>query len=184
MDRRSVLALPLLSIASAKANAEARNPPPKVAAGDDRQGVGRTIGLSESHYKVLTSDSGGAMFVLQQTNRVKGGPSRHLHHNEDELFFCLEGEYVVEVGDQHVRLSPGDCVLGPRGIPHTWAFAGGPPGRLLITFAPAGKMEAFFNGRKSRGLKPGQYASSADDAAFMREYGMELIGPPIPLSSL
>ena len=67
-------------------------------------------------------------------------------------------------------------MLGPREIPHAWAFAGGPPGRLLISFAPAGKMEAFFNERENRGIKPGAYSN---DAAFMHAFGMELIGPPL-----
>ena len=52
----------------------------------------------------------------------------------------------------------------------------GAPGRLLISFAPAGKMEAFFNERDNRGIKPGAYTN---DASFMRAYGMELLGPPI-----
>jgi hypothetical protein len=37
-------------------------------------------------------------------------------------------------------------------------------------------MEAFFNERENRGIKPGAYT---DDAAFMREFGMELIGPGV-----
>jgi hypothetical protein len=50
------------------------------------------------------------------------------------------------------------------------------PGRLLISFAPAGKMEAFFNERENRGIQPGECAT---DASFMRAFGMELIGPPL-----
>lgn len=185
MHRRAILGLPLATLLPAVGLAEQpRAPLPKVGSDEDREGRTRSIGLSDSRYKVLTRDSGGDLFVLEQRNHQKGGPSRHLHHHEDELFFCLAGEYVVEVGAERVRLAPGDCVLGPRGIPHAWAYAGTTPGRLLITFAPAGKMEAFFAARSAHGLKPGQYAAGQEDAAFMREYGMELIGPPIPVSSL
>ena len=150
-----------------------------MAAGADREGKKRTIGLSSTTYKVLTRDTAGALFVLEQTNHQKGGPPRHLHHHEDELFYAVSGEYIVEVGSERVRLQPGDCVLGPRGIPHAWAFAGGPTGKLLISFAPAGKMEAFFNQREQRGIKPGAYASTAADAALLHEFGMELVGPPL-----
>jgi len=101
---------------------------------------------------------------------------RHLHHDVDELFYSLEGEYIVEVGSDSFHLKPGDCVLGPREIPHAWAFVGDSPGKLLISFAPAGKMEAFFNERENRGIKPGAYT---DDAVFMHAFGMELIGPPL-----
>ena len=150
--------------------------PVRVPSGVDREGKKRAIGLSSTTYKVLTQDTGGALFVLEQANQVKGGPPRHVHHGVDELFYSLEGEYIVEVGSERVHLKAGDCVLGPREIPHAWAFAGGSPGRLLISFAPAGMMEAFFNERDNRGLKPGAYTT---DAAYMRAYGMELIGPPL-----
>jgi mannose-6-phosphate isomerase-like protein (cupin superfamily) len=152
--------------------------PVRVPAGLDREGKKHAIGLSSTTYKVLTQDTGGALFVLEQSNQKKGGPPRHLHHDVDELFYSLEGEYIVEVGSDRFHLKPGDCVLGPREIPHAWAFAGSSPGRLLISFAPAGKMEAFFNERENRGIKPGEYTN---DASFMRAFGMELIGPPLVL---
>ena len=150
--------------------------PFRVPAGEDREAKKHSIGVSSTTYKVLTHDTGGALFVLEQANQVKGGPPRHLHHGVDELFYALEGEYIVEVGSERVRLKPGDCVLGPREIPHAWAFAGGAPGRLLISFAPAGQMEAFFNEREKHGIKPGAYTT---DAAYMRAFGMELIGAPL-----
>jgi mannose-6-phosphate isomerase-like protein (cupin superfamily) len=153
----------------------------RVAAGADREGQKRAVGLSSTTYKVLTKETDGALFVLEQSNHQKGGPSRHLHHNEDELFYAVEGDYILEVGSDRFHLKPGDCVLGPRGVPHAWAFAGGTPGRLLISFAPAGKMEAFFNERERAGIKPGAYASTANDAALLHAFGMELVGPPLIL---
>ena len=127
----------------------------RVPAGTDREEKKRSIGLSSTTYKVLTQDTGGALFVLEQANQKKGGPPRHLHHNEDELFYSLEGDYVVEVGSERFHLKTGDCVLGPREIPHAWAFVGGSQGRLLISFAPAGKMEAFFDERENMELSTG-----------------------------
>lgn len=190
MDRRLFLQLgsasPMLP-AVARAQVEAdRNSSGRVAADADRQGQARTVGVSDTAYTVLTRDTGGDLFVIEQRNRRKGGPARHLHRGEDELFFVLSGTYVVEIGRDRVWLDVGDCVLGPRGIPHAWAFAGEADGRLLIAYAPAGKMEAFFNARAAHGLAPGQYSDprSASDAAFLRAYGMELIGPPIAIDSL
>jgi mannose-6-phosphate isomerase-like protein (cupin superfamily) len=144
----------------------------------DREDKKRSIGLSSTTYKVLTRETVGALFVLEQSNHTKGGPPRHLHHDVDELFYSLEGDYIVEIGAERFHLKAGDCVLGPREIPHAWAFVGDSPGRLLISFAPAGKMEAFFNERENRGIKPGAYTN---DASFMRAFGMELVGPPLSL---
>ena len=180
MQRRSFLQFAVAAL-PATVLAQAVNPgsiarPVRVPAGADREKKRHAVGVSSTTFKVLTQDSGGALFVLEQSNERKGGPPRHLHHDVDELFYSLEGEYIVEVGSERFHLKSGDCVLGPREIPHAWAFAGGSPGRLLISFAPAGKMEAFFNERENRGIKPGAYSN---DAAFMHAFGMELIGPPL-----
>lgn len=188
MLRRSFLTAPALALLPQQlhAAAEAGTPPlvAKVTAGQDREGRKRTIGVSTPTYKVLTAETNGALFVLEQANDRKGGPARHIHYNEDELFFCLEGRYVVEIGDTRTVLEPGDCVLGPRRIPHAWAFSGDTKGRMLISFAPAGKMEAFFAFRGTTGLKPGEYASGTAGAALLAQFGMKLVGPPIPVDTL
>jgi mannose-6-phosphate isomerase-like protein (cupin superfamily) len=180
IQRRSFLQLALAALPATviaqTANIAPAAKPVRVPAGVDREGKKHAIGVSSTTYKVLTQDTAGALFVLEQSNQIKGGPPRHLHHDVDELFYAIDGEYIVEVGSERIQLKPCDCVLGPREIPHAWAFAGGPPGRLLISFAPAGKMEAFFNEREMRGIKPGTYTN---DAAFMRAFGMELIGPQL-----
>ena len=179
MRRRSFLelalaALPLPLLGQVPAAASATTDL-RVSAGMDREGKKRAIGLSSTTYKVLTRDTGGALFVLEQSNHKKGGPRQHLHHGENELFYSLEGDYIVEIGSERFHLQTGDCVLGPTGIPHAWAFAGTSPGRLLLSFAPAGKMEAYFNELQLSGIK----FSSASDTALMQAYGMELTGPAI-----
>ncbi len=153
--------------------------PEVVPTGQDRELKTRSIGISSTTYKVLTKDTAGALFVMEQKNHAKGGPPRHIHHNEDELFFVLEGEYDVEVSGHRVSLKAGDCVLGPKGLPHAWAYVGNSTGRLLISFAPAGKMEAFFAASAARGT-PGKYtAGTVSGDALMREFGLEHVGPPL-----
>lgn len=146
----------------------------KVAAGQDRFGKARQIGVSATTFKVAGADTAGSLFVMEQANSVKGGPPRHLHHEQDEVWYVLAGEYVVEIGAERHLLKPGDCILGPRRIPHAWAFVGDTPGRLLIAFTPAGKMQENFE----RDRKAGEYRS---DAEVFRAYGMELVGPPLEI---
>jgi mannose-6-phosphate isomerase-like protein (cupin superfamily) len=50
--------------------------------------------------KVSTLDTGGALCVTEVTSLRKGGPVRHLHHGQDEWFYVVEGEYIIEIGDQ------------------------------------------------------------------------------------
>jgi quercetin dioxygenase-like cupin family protein len=145
----------------------------RLTRGEDRLGEHHTIGVSATDFKVLTRETHSDLFVMEHTSREKGGPPRHLHHNEDEWFYVIEGDYIAEIGSDRFRLKPGDSVLGPRGVPHAWAFVGDTPGRLLIAFAPANKMEAFFRDNAKR-RKDGEY-----DAKVFRDYGLELLGPPL-----
>jgi quercetin dioxygenase-like cupin family protein len=149
----------------------------RLTRGEDRLGEHHTIGVSTTDFKVLTEESRGGLFVMEHTSPKKGGPPRHLHHNEDEWFYVIEGDYIAEIGSDRFRLKAGDSVLAPRKVPHAWAFVGDTPGRLLIAFAPANKMEAFFRDNAKRG-KDGDYV---DDAEVYRAYGLELLGPPLSI---
>ena len=147
-----------------------------VPAGEDRFAKIRPIPTGSSSFKVSSQDTQGGLFIMEHSNQKKGGPPRHLHHNEDEWFYVVQGEYLVEVGSQRHRLKSGDSILGPREIPHAWAFVGNTPGRLILAYAPAGKMEAFFAERDKRGG-----TAYSTDLALYKACGMELLGPPLPL---
>jgi quercetin dioxygenase-like cupin family protein len=149
----------------------------RVGHGEDRLGERHTIGVSTTDFKVLTQDSAGSVFIMEHTSQKKGGPPRHLHHNEDEWWYVIDGEYIVEIGSDRFQLKPGDSILGPRDLPHAWAFVSDTPGRLLIAFAPANKMETFFRDNAKR-RKDGEYLN---DAQVYRAYGLELLGPPLSL---
>ena len=181
IERRSFLAAAIAASPAAlvaqSTNAIASPKAVRVARGEDRLGERHNIGLSTTVFKVLTKDSAGALFVMEHESRAKGGPPRHLHHNEDEWFYVVEGEYIAEIGSDRFQLKPGDALLGPRGVPHAWAFVGNAAGRLLISFAPANKMEAFFRDN-AKGFSDGKYPN---DAAFFRAYDCELIGPPLTI---
>jgi len=149
--------------------------PVYVPAGADRDGVHKTLGISTIDFKVTSADTGGAMLSIENTNRGKGGPAKHRHLAQDELFHVLEGEYVIVIGDQRFELKPGDTVLAPRLVPHVWAYVGNAIGRMLITFTPPGNMEDFF-----RLVSKGN-AMPVQDPALWRAHGMELLGPSLPV---
>ncbi|MBX3080745.1 MAG: cupin domain-containing protein [Anaerolineae bacterium] len=152
------------------------NQPLYLAADADRFGEQRSLGVSFIRFKVLPADSSG-LFIIENIFHAKGGPARHLHHDQDEWFYCVEGEFVLEVGQERYTLRPGDSLLAPRQIPHVWAYVGGGErGKILITFMPAGKMEAFFREVTKANAMPPQ------DPALWRAHGMELLGPPLPIA--
>jgi mannose-6-phosphate isomerase-like protein (cupin superfamily) len=144
----------------------------RVAAGEDRFGEHRGLGISTIDFKVTAQDSSG-LLILENTFHAKGGPARHLHCDQDEWFYAVEGEFIFEIGQERFTLKPGDSVLGPRKVPHVWAYVGDARGRILIAFMPAGRMEAFFREVTKANAMPPQ------DPGLWRAHGMELLGPPL-----
>ena len=150
--------------------------PIRVLAGADRfQTVHQAFGLKPIDFKVSTGDTDGRFFIIEQTNSRLGGPPRHIHHEQEEWFYVLEGEYVIEVGETTYHLRQGDSVLAPRDIPHVWACEGSGNGRILISFQPAGQMEAFFEESTQLDTLPPR----AELVALFARHGMELVGPPL-----
>lgn len=143
-----------------------------VAANEDQFGEHRGLGVSQITFKVTPKDSNG-IFIIENTFHEKGGPAKHLHYNQDEWFYALEGEFLLEVGNEQFKMKPGDSILAPQKIPHVWAYTGGERGRMLIAFMPAGKMEAFFREVTKANAMPPQ------DPELWRSHGMELLGPPL-----
>ena len=142
----------------------------KVAAGQDRYGEERSMGISRIKFKLTPADSSG-LFIIENSFHQAGGPARHLHRDQDEWFHVQQGEFVFEVGSRRLTLQAGDSLLGPRGVPHVWACTGA--GSILIVFNPAGRMEAFFREVTKAGAMPPQ------DAGLWRAHEMELLGPPL-----
>ena len=143
-----------------------------VAAGEDRFGEQRGLGISSISFKVPPQDSNG-LLIIENTFHEKGGPARHLHYDQDEWFYAVEGEFIFEVGDEKLNLKPGDSLLAPRKVAHAWAYSGGGRGRILIAFMPAGKMESFFREVTKANAMPPQ------DPQLWIDHGMELLGPPL-----
>ena len=150
------------------------NVPPilRVAAGKDQYGEYRGLGVSAITFKVSSQDPNG-LLILENTFHEKGGPARHLHYDQDEWFYAVEGEFIIEIGQERFTLNPGDSVFAPRKVPHVWAYIGETKGRMLIAFMPAGQMEAFFREVTKANAMPPQ------DPELWRIHGMELLGPPL-----
>jgi quercetin dioxygenase-like cupin family protein len=141
-----------------------------IGAGKDRLGESHSRGYSSILFKVLPRETSNGLFVIEHMNLVNGGPPLHRHLHQEEYFYVISGEVRFAVGDQRLTLHAGDSILGPRGIPHTFAAVEGKPGHMLISFSPAGKMEEFL--RDTAVPHP-----PVQDAEFWRRYEMELVGP-------
>src|SRR4051794_770820 len=66
------------------------------------------------------------------------GPAAHVHDDEDDAFYVLDGELVFTVEDEAVPAPAGTFVLVPPGVPHTFENRTSAPVRILNIHAPAG----------------------------------------------
>ena len=113
-----------------------------VAAGKDRFGEDIQVDGEPNDCKVSAQDTDGAMCVFEFTGGSCG--PRHLHYDQDEWIYVVDGEFKFEVGDKRFRIGAGGSVFTPRKVPHAWARVSGKPGKIINVYQPAGKMEEFF----------------------------------------
>lgn len=88
-------------------------------------------------------DTGGTVAIVLADGDPGHGPPPHVHHREDESFYCVEGEVEGFCGETKFKLGPGDTAFLPRGIPHTWRVTGTRRAKIVVVLTPAG-FENFF----------------------------------------
>jgi len=50
--------------------------------------------------------------------KIHGNFDWHSHENEDEAFYVVKGQFIMEMRDQHVKMNEGDFFVVPRGVEH------------------------------------------------------------------
>lgn len=123
----------------------------------------------------------GALTVAEFLNPAGFAPPLHRHLVEDEAFFVLEGHARFWCGDQAFDAGPGDFVLLPVDLPHTFLVGPDQPLRALQITTPSG-FEGFAAevGEPAAQLRlpdPGPVDPAALGHAAGR-HGIELLGPP------
>ena len=128
-------------------------------------GEGRAIGGIT--LKATGEETGGSIGVIEAMSPPGYGPPRHVHYGCDELFYVLEGQFLVLVGERQVSGLPGTFVFIPRGTVHAAKVIGSEPGKVLSAYIPGGQERSF----EEFGQLP------ADVVA--KKYDSEFVGPPL-----
>ncbi len=97
------------------------------------------LGASEVVIKVGGEDTGDSFF-LSETTIEPGfpGPPPHVHERLHDMFYVLEGELTMRLGERVERLGPGTFVCAPPGVVHTFSNETDAPVRFLNFNTPAG----------------------------------------------
>lgn len=91
--------------------------------------------------KVLGSVHDSFAVAEWRDNGGPAGPPRwiaplHIHRNDDEAWYVLEGRLCVRMGAEDVEVPAGSGVLVPRGTAHTFWNPGPEPVRYLLFMTP------------------------------------------------
>jgi quercetin dioxygenase-like cupin family protein len=132
--------------------------------------------------KASSESTAGRVALIEHLAPRGTGSPLHVHHNEDEWFYVLEGELTFWVGGQVSTATAGAFVYGPRDIPHTFTVSS-EQARFLLVTEPAG-FERFMRegAQPAERLEIPPAATEPPDIAGMTavaaEYGIEILGPP------
>src|SRR5438309_440302 len=94
-------------------------------------------------FKITGEETGHAFSIVEHPVQPRTLVPPHLHHDTDEYSYVVEGQFGARVGDEIFLADPGDYVLKPRGIPHSFWNPTDKPARLIEIISPAG-FEKFF----------------------------------------
>lgn len=182
MQRRNfiqatIAAFPIIAT-SVKTEAKSRTKKGfKVESGKDRfnQPI-KYRGVNPNDVKISTKDTDGQLSVFEYVGFQKIGPQLHVHFDQDEIFYVVEGEFLFQIDTERMTLKAGDTIFLPRAVPHTWLQLSD-KGKLVYFLQPAGQMEEFFKKMNELQGPP----SEALIQQIHQAHGMKVLGPPISL---
>jgi quercetin dioxygenase-like cupin family protein len=136
--------------------------------------------------KIGKADAGGQFGLLEIVVPPGLGSPWHVHPEEDEWFYVLDGNLTFYVGDTRLDLTTGGFAFGPKGVPHSFMGAGSTPTRALVGFSPMqfeGFMREVGQPAPARQLPPhhdGPPPDVARLAPIAKRNGFIILGPPGP----
>lgn len=150
----------------------------KVNAGEARFGEHfkmKGVTLNNLDIKISGTDTESDLAVFEQTGLTpNGGPPLHIHPYQDEWFYVIEGEYLFQVGPDKYQMKQGDTIFLPRNVQHAFVQLT-EKGKMIVSYLPAGKMEAFFKVTDKWTSPP----SKEEVAKVFADHDMTVVGPPL-----
>jgi quercetin dioxygenase-like cupin family protein len=132
--------------------------------------------------KAAAETTDGQLAVLEFLWPQGSGSPLHVHHNEDEWFYVIEGEVTFWVGGEVVVAPAGSFLYGPRDVPHTFLVTSAEARFLMVTepAAFADFVRTLSEPAQALTLPPASVQTPDPErmTAVAAEYGIEILGPP------
>ncbi len=141
------------------------------------EGKSYQLGRITLRFKTSSTDTGNAYTLCEAIEPPESGAGLHRHVSYDETHIICEGHYEARLGDEVLRLSPGDMFFAPRGTPHSIKCLGPETGRELMVSSPGGVFDAFIEevvtSMTASGSPSG--AAAVNFRAIAAKYGIEFL---------
>ncbi len=128
-------------------------------------------------FKATASDTAGRFEFIVGSFAPMTGPPLHLHRDQDDTFYILDGMLTVQVGEEVFDIGPGDFLSIPPGVAHTFdnLHNGDKPVRSINLMTPDGLFDMF--------EEMAQVAEGPDQGAetekVAEQHGTVIVGPPL-----
>jgi quercetin dioxygenase-like cupin family protein len=130
--------------------------------------------------KASAEETGGAFTLFEDSMSQGKTTPLHVHANEDEALYVLEGEILVHIDGADHAVGPRGLAVAPRGVPH--AFLVTSETARVLTLQTPGSAEAFYRAASEPAGTDADPAGPVDfdrvREAADRVGGMEVVGPP------
>jgi mannose-6-phosphate isomerase-like protein (cupin superfamily) len=131
--------------------------------------------------KLANADTNGAAAILHVRVPPMSGPPLHRHSREDEWFYVLSGEITAVIDGKKAVVREGGSFFAPCGTAHTFQNFGRDSAQMLTMIAP-GDLVGFFEELATLN-KTNSAAEPIRAEQLRKEYGIEVLGPPLSTGS-
>jgi quercetin dioxygenase-like cupin family protein len=142
-ERGANVSLPLYEAQRAKSSEE-REVPMSIEGIFLQPGEAQGVSLRGTQVDFLVTAEhakGCSVFIFSAAPGFDTGA--HYHTKIEEIFYVLEGELTLRVGDRVVQGGPGTFMFVPMGAAHSFGNHGSNPARMLLITAPPGHEHYF-----------------------------------------
>jgi quercetin dioxygenase-like cupin family protein len=130
--------------------------------------------------KATSEETDGAFLLFEDFMSQGKTTPLHVHANEDETLYVLEGEIMVHVDGANHQVGARGVAVAPRGVPH--AFLVSSQTARVLTLQTPGTAEAFYRGASEPASADADPSGIVDfdrvRESAERSGGMQILGPP------